>query len=203
MVLDLDLNGPPRVEDLLVMDNGIHVNTNLELGLPRLQVMANSDAPDDDVVICSPRSFVEAKKKSRRNHPVIEVLDEESDANQGPPGAVFGNPGINRRWRDPRRNKASVLCIDLEAPMQREGYNRQQIMVSRQPAALAAQPKPPAFSCPICMGQFVEETSTKCGHIFCKKCIVAAIAVQGKCPTCRYHPLKEKDTFRIYLPTSY
>lgn len=51
------------------------------------------------------------------------------------------------------------------------------------------------------MGPFVEETSTKCGHIFCKKCICGAIAAQSKCPTCR-RKLKVKDTIRIYLPTS-
>lgn len=60
MVLDLDLNDPPRVEDLLVIDDAIGVNTNLELGLPQLQVTANSNSIDDEVVICSPRSFAEA-----------------------------------------------------------------------------------------------------------------------------------------------
>lgn len=59
MVLDIDLNGPPRVEDLLVIDDAIGVNTHLELGLPQLQVTANSDSIDDEVVICSPRSFAE------------------------------------------------------------------------------------------------------------------------------------------------
>ncbi|CAL0329323.1 unnamed protein product [Lupinus luteus] len=46
-------------------------------------------------------------------------------------------------------------------------------------------PKEPVFNCPICMGPLVEEVSTKCGHIFCKACIKAAISAQNKCPTCR------------------
>jgi len=45
-------------------------------------------------------------------------------------------------------------------------------------------PYEPAFSCPVCMGPFVEETSTKCGHIFCKACVKQSIAAQGKRPTC-------------------
>ncbi|GMN50286.1 hypothetical protein TIFTF001_019449 [Ficus carica] len=39
-------------------------------------------------------------------------------------------------------------------------------------------PKEPTFTCPICMGQLAEEMSTKCGHIFCKTCIKAAISAQ-------------------------
>lgn len=61
-------------------------------------------------------------------------------------------------------------------------------------------PETPAFSCPICLGPLSEETSTKCGHIFCKMCIEASIKVQHKCPTCRKR-LRMKDTIRVYLPT--
>lgn len=63
------------------------------------------------------------------------------------------------------------------------------------------KPKEPTFSCPVCMGPLVEEMSTKCGHIFCKGCIKASIAAQGKCPTCR-RKITMKDTIRVYLPTT-
>ncbi|CAM8896864.1 unnamed protein product [Rhodiola kirilowii] len=62
-------------------------------------------------------------------------------------------------------------------------------------------PPEPAFSCPICMGQLVEEMTTKCGHIFCKKCIQTAISVKSMCPTCR-KKVNKKDVIRIYLPTT-
>lgn len=70
-------------------------------------------------------------------------------------------------------------------------------------AQSAIPPKPiePTFSCPICMGNLVEEMSTKCGHIFCKICIKASIAAQGKCPTCR-RKITIKDTIRVYLPAT-
>ena len=59
----------------------------------------------------------------------------------------------------------------------------------------------PTFTCGICMDELTEETSTKCGHIFCKKCIDAAIAAQHKCPSCR-QKLNKRDTLRVYLPKS-
>ena len=61
--------------------------------------------------------------------------------------------------------------------------------------------KEPTFNCPVCMGQLAEEMSTKCGHIFCKSCIKASIAAQGKCPTCR-RKITMKDTHRVYLPAT-
>ncbi|KAL6506540.1 hypothetical protein OROGR_024721 [Orobanche gracilis] len=74
-------------------------------------------------------------------------------------------------------------------------------IVQKLPPAPPPPPKEPTFSCPVCMGALVEETSTKCGHIFCKACIKAAIAAQSRCPTCRKRTTA-KDIFRIYLPTT-
>lgn len=53
--------------------------------------------------------------------------------------------------------------------------------------------------CTICMDTMVEETSTACGHIFCKSCITNAIRVQKRCPTCR-EKLSASSIHRIYLP---
>lgn len=63
-------------------------------------------------------------------------------------------------------------------------------------------PKEPTFGCPICMGPLNEEMSTKCGHIFCKACIKAAITAQGKCPTCRKR-VYPKDLIRVFLPSTF
>ncbi|KAF8402123.1 hypothetical protein HHK36_013075 [Tetracentron sinense] len=51
-----------------------------------------------------------------------------------------------------------------------------------EPPQSLPPPKELTFHCPVCMGPLVEEMSTKCGHIFCKKCIKAAIAVQSSTP---------------------
>lgn len=63
-------------------------------------------------------------------------------------------------------------------------------------------PKKPLISCPICMGPFVEEMTTKCGHIFCKTCIKDAIKAQAKCPTCRKKITSVRQLIRVYLPTT-
>ncbi|MBA0560445.1 hypothetical protein Golob_017341, partial [Gossypium lobatum] len=62
-------------------------------------------------------------------------------------------------------------------------------------------PKEPTFNCPICMGPLTEEMSTRCGHIFCKACIKAAIATQAKCPTCRKR-VTVKELIRVFLPSA-
>ncbi|GLU07945.1 hypothetical protein SLE2022_248830 [Rubroshorea leprosula] len=62
-------------------------------------------------------------------------------------------------------------------------------------------PKEPTFTCPICLGSLVEEMSTRCGHIFCKGCIKAAISVQAKCPTCRKR-VTVKELIRVFLPST-
>ncbi|WVZ02291.1 hypothetical protein V8G54_023097 [Vigna mungo] len=59
----------------------------------------------------------------------------------------------------------------------------------------------PVFNCPICMGPLAEEMSTRCGHIFCKNCIKAAISAQGKCPTCR-KKITVKELIRVFLPST-
>lgn len=55
--------------------------------------------------------------------------------------------------------------------------------------------------CAICMDTMKEETTTICGHVFCKACIISAIRVQKRCPTCR-EKLSLSNIHRIYLPGS-
>uniref|UniRef100_A0A1A9WIV9 RING-type domain-containing protein n=1 Tax=Glossina brevipalpis TaxID=37001 RepID=A0A1A9WIV9_9MUSC len=56
-------------------------------------------------------------------------------------------------------------------------------------SALSAEPpgtRAP-FLCPICMESTLlrEPTSTRCGHVFCQRCIRRAIEVSHKCPVCK------------------
>ncbi|XP_008777230.1 uncharacterized RING finger protein C548.05c-like isoform X2 [Phoenix dactylifera] len=53
--------------------------------------------------------------------------------------------------------------------------------------------------CAICMDTMKEETSTLCGHVFCKACITNVIKMQKRCPTCR-EKLSISHIHRIYLP---
>jgi len=51
------------------------------------------------------------------------------------------------------------------------------------------------------MAPFVEETTTRCGHIFCKKCIETAITAHHICPTCG-KKATHKALVRVFLPNS-
>ncbi|KAK4440489.1 hypothetical protein Salat_0383800 [Sesamum alatum] len=148
------------------------------------------EAFDDDVVISSPRAFAEAKNNSRRNRGRTVVVDVESEERSS----------RNKRRRVPT-NQTIINCdlyINLEGGSNSTRKNGQS---SELPPAPPPPPKEPTFSCPVCMGPLVEEMSTKCGHIFCKACIKAAIAAQSKCPTCRRRTTV-KDIIRVYLPAT-
>ncbi|VAH83621.1 unnamed protein product [Triticum turgidum subsp. durum] len=68
------------------------------------------------------------------------------------------------------------------------------------PTPIKNLPREPKFTCPVCISELVDASSTICGHIFCKKCIEASIQFQKKCPTCRTR-LTMRNFHRIYLPT--
>ncbi|PIN26185.1 putative E3 ubiquitin ligase [Handroanthus impetiginosus] len=149
------------------------------------------DAFDDDVIISSPRAFAEAKNNSRRNRGRTIVVDVDSEERSS----------RNRRRRVPT-NPTIINCdfyINLEGS---SNSTRKSGQSTGMPPAPPPPPKEePTFSCPVCMGPFVEEVSTKCGHIFCKACIKSAIAAQSKCPTCRRRTTA-KDLIRVYLPAT-
>ncbi|XP_039039317.1 E3 ubiquitin-protein ligase RNF4-like isoform X2 [Hibiscus syriacus] len=140
------------------------------------------DAIDDDAIESSATAFAEALNNSRRNRGRIVVDVDSGVAHMWP---THNNP--NRL----RRLPMSPNIIDLESSTQSAVV---EIVVS-QPT-----PKAPTFNCPICMGPLTEETSTRCGHIFCKACIKAALAVQARCPTCRKR-VTVRGLIRVFLPS--
>ena len=52
--------------------------------------------------------------------------------------------------------------------------------------------------CAVCLEAYVNPTSTRCGHVFCARCIAAAIKHNGTCPTCRKRTTKAQ-CLRVYL----
>ncbi|XP_021834157.1 E3 ubiquitin-protein ligase RNF4-like isoform X2 [Prunus avium] len=186
-IIDLDLNYPPPNENMaLTGPLGLQVQGIGYQG----QATAAADFVDDEVVIISPRKFAEATNNSRGNHSrrsrrVIEGLSEELTNFRAfsQLGASSWEVSVNVDVR----NKPEYTATNVPVPP-----------VVPQSEFL---PEAPGFTCAICIGQLIEETSTKCGHIFCKKCIEKAIATQHKCPTCR-HKLRKRDILRIYLPNS-
>ncbi|KAI3506924.1 hypothetical protein L1887_21569 [Cichorium endivia] len=191
----LDLNVPPPVENQ--EQTGcptVSVSESVQTNVPAIPVAAGSTLPapidveelDDDVVISSPRAFEEAKNKSRRTRRPL-VVDVESEE-------------VTTRLK----RRRGVPVINCEVYVNLEGSSGS--MRGRPQPVVAPPPPPPpppepTFSCPVCMGSLVEEVTTKCGHIFCKACIKAAIKAQAKCPTCR-RKVTNKDIIRVYLPTT-
>ncbi|KAK7404370.1 hypothetical protein VNO78_05215 [Psophocarpus tetragonolobus] len=185
-VLDLDLNSVPASENREQEGPSTHpapqvVNVEQQPQVTQLP-MIDVEAIDDDVVECTPRAFAEAKNNSRRNRRTIVDVDLEDQTRR------------NRRRRE-LPNQTVINCdkyINLEGSSSSVGEG---VKKPPEPA------KEPVFNCPICMGPLVHEMSTRCGHIFCKDCIRAAISAQGKCPTCRKRVIA-KDLIRVFLPAT-
>ncbi|WJX16984.1 hypothetical protein P8452_06954 [Trifolium repens] len=128
--------------------------------------------PDDDIIEISQTAFLEGSGNSRRTRRTIENelnIENQDNSTSFLPEGTLINP------------KEDVF-INFDPNMEKEAY----------------EPKS-EFHCPICMDPLVEEMSTKCGHIFCKKCIKKAIASQGgKCPTCR-KKVTSAQLIRVFL----
>ncbi|XWS47213.1 hypothetical protein CRYUN_Cryun14cG0133600 [Craigia yunnanensis] len=172
----LDLNVPPseiREHEGTLQRAGPEEVTSRPVQ-PSPAATIDVEAIDDDVIESSARAFAEAKNNSRRSHGRTVLVDVDSGWS-----ARSTNNNQNRRRRLPP-TPTVINCdhyINLESATQSTVVKE---IIKPQPP-----PKEPTFNCPICMGSLIEEMSTRCGHIFCKACIKAAIAAQGKCPTCR------------------
>ncbi|CAA6667898.1 unnamed protein product [Spirodela intermedia] len=153
------------------------------------------EAIDDDVVLLpSSRDFPQGRNKSRRTRPITVILDEDLDVQVGPSETSgkrsSARPSANNHSRQKVSSKGTVINCEI--------YEKSELGHEPKLRTPEGGPKEPAFTCSICWGQLVEETSTICGHIFCQGCIKAAIHTQKKCPTCR-RPLTMKNIHRVYL----
>ncbi|XP_044500980.1 E3 ubiquitin-protein ligase RNF4-like isoform X2 [Mangifera indica] len=191
-----DLNAPPcesRDREGTSNDISLQEVQASQQGLSIPPAPIDVEAIDDDVIESSPRAFAEAKNNSRRNRGRNIVVDVDS----GRTTRLTNNNRSKRRRVSP--NSTIVNCgfyINLEGTS-----NSMRERVSMPPPPPPPPPKEPVFTCPICMGPLVEEMSTKCGHIFCKACIRAAISAQAKCPTCR-KKVTAKELIRVFLPAT-
>ncbi|KAI5115222.1 hypothetical protein M0805_004633 [Coniferiporia weirii] len=81
--------------------------------------------------------------------------------------------------------------------------------VSRGPAVVSAEAEAVSagavssgagtgYMCPLCLEQKDELSSTKCGHVFCTRCINHSLEKKRQCPVCRSR-VKIKSLRRIYL----
>ncbi|KAM3325823.1 E3 ubiquitin-protein ligase RNF4 isoform X1 [Capsicum chacoense] len=192
-VLYVDLNVAPPSDNRDQEGTSSHVPGDVppvQRGSSSTPAPIDVEALDDDVIIISsPRELAEVQNSCMRTRGQVILVDEDSD------DRLLKSNNRNKRKRVPT-NQSTIMgdvYINLEANSSlKEGAAQ---------SAIPPKPIEPTFSCPICMGNLVEEMSTICGHIFCKICIKASIAAQGKCPTCR-RKITIKDTIRVYLPAT-
>ncbi|XP_028782018.1 E3 ubiquitin-protein ligase RNF4-like [Neltuma alba] len=186
--LDLDLNiTPPPGANLEQMEEITQVDHQAVPQTHQVTQPIDLEAFDDDDVILSTQSdFLEAKNNSRR-HRGSTIADVDILANNVNHAADI-TPDNPRR--DDVVNPTTPNC-DPQLKLEDNGSSHKE----QKPE------KEPIFTCPICMDPFEEEVSTKCGHIFCRSCIKAAIKAQGKCPTCRVK-VTQKGLIRVFLPSA-
>lgn len=196
MVLEVDLNVPVPPSENRIQDG---TSTHATFLVVEPSAPIDVDAFDDDVVISSPRAFAQAKHNSRRHRGRSVVVDVDSEERT----SRFASDRQSKRRRVSTNDTVvnNDLCINLEVASSSMRENVKSVIPAPAPLPPPPPPKEPTFKCPICISPIVEETSTKCGHIFCKACIRSAIGAKGKCPTCR-RKVTMKDTIRIYLPAS-
>ncbi|KAJ4828844.1 hypothetical protein Tsubulata_010504 [Turnera subulata] len=184
-VLDLNVPAVEARDDTGASNQGVQ---SRQQGQHLPPATIDVEALDDDVIESSPRAFAEAKNNAQRTRR-RNVIDLDSERTT----RVTCN---NRHKRRRVPSSQPVISCDQYINLESSSCSTRESVQSSSPP----QPQP-TFSCPICMGPFVEETSTKCGHIFCKQCIKTAMSVQAKCPTCRKR-VTAKELIRVFLPST-
>eukprot|EP00252_Welwitschia_mirabilis_P013264 TRINITY_DN29230_c0_g1_i1.p1 TRINITY_DN29230_c0_g1~~TRINITY_DN29230_c0_g1_i1.p1 ORF type:complete len:192 (+),score=39.76 TRINITY_DN29230_c0_g1_i1:404-979(+) len=155
---------------------------------------------DDDISISSPRSFAQARgAASNRNEPIPVANETDLELRLGPIGMATANISHQRHGRAPS-NMTIVLCDDSQDSNEKVPKKRKDVQQWNSDTH-AEDSKEIKLICAICMNNMEEETSTICGHIFCKSCITSAIQIQKKCPTCR-RKLTRSNIHRIYLSSA-
>ncbi|CAH0592469.1 unnamed protein product [Chrysodeixis includens] len=104
--------------------------------------------------------------------------------------------------KSPLREPSESITIVTPSSTRKQPKLKKKLLnrKSVSPSPLAAKPGKKKFGgCPICWDELGKNplASTKCGHVYCMKCLQEYLKVEKKCPTCRqalkgssaYHPL--------------
>ncbi|KAK1353054.1 E3 ubiquitin-protein ligase RNF4 [Heracleum sosnowskyi] len=200
--LEVDLNVPPPTEnreqgEIATDAAESHVGPSAQQRSSITPPPIDLEALDDDVIISSPRAFAEAKNKAGRPRGRAIRVDVDLSISDGPSSRAA------RSKRGRGSTNQTIFDGNLFINLEGNGNSMRDNVASVSPVVPPPPPPPKelVFTCPICMSSIVEEMTTKCGHIFCKNCIKAALAVRNQCPTCR-KKISMKDTHRVYLPRS-
>ncbi|MCL7030695.1 hypothetical protein MKW94_002365 [Papaver nudicaule] len=166
---DLELRLGPHKEDML--------GRNCVRGFPNLITIEDDDDEDDVIMFSQSRSTGEIPLFPITSSWVPIVTEEDLELRLG----FRGHTGAGMHNAEGRGEPSQTWkCVKTK-------YARLTEMEGVK------------LRCTICMDTMKEETSTLCGHVFCKTCIVNAIRVQNRCPACRKE-VSLNNIHRIYLP---
>lgn len=136
------------------------------------------------------------------------LQQREEDQPQSSPEPEYSLSSDSETSSTAMTPKSELEAVDLTAVEDDEGLNdviakqRADVIMSQRPAGAtdAGRTTFSAFKCPICMDILRSATVTKCGHMFCHKCIVDTLKWSanqhleehpgqklhpGQCPVCR------------------
>ncbi|GLJ48628.1 hypothetical protein SUGI_1025910 [Cryptomeria japonica] len=161
-------------------------------------VLDDDDDDDDDVVMSISGPFNLARNSiSVQNVREPAIKEEDLELRLGLAGTTgTGRTSTDRGLHHKHLRVPANNTIDLS-----DEIGEDKLSCFKRNDTSSVQSKEPKLTCAICMSAMKEETSTVCGHIFCKKCITSAIQCQKKCPTCRTR-LTLNKIHRIYLFSS-
>jgi len=172
-----------------------------------LIVLDDDDSGNGDVQIssASSSSFAQARSSVANRSGQLTVINlEDLELQVGPAGTRMSLGRVrslkNRNRSCERKTSSCRDLVDLTTSNDECQLNSSMESKKRKPA-LSTGVKEIKLSCAICMDKMKEETTTICGHVFCKKCIVRAIEVYKQCPSCR-KKLTMKSIHRIYISGS-
>lgn len=134
--------------------------------------------------------------RERRNVDLDEVViidDEENEvqATHGPIRQAVAAPGICRRHRQQGGLQAVAGPVGPIRQRRREARARAAPYGPSQNNNIRpvdeVEAVPTLLPCPVCMNSSIgrHPVVTRCGHVFCRNCINAALQVKKECPTCR------------------
>jgi len=172
-----------------------------------LIVLDDDDGGNSDVQISSASSSSFAQARSlvtNRSGRFTEINFEDLELQVGSAGTrmSFGRVRPFKSYNPSREHKTLSRkgLVDLTTSSDECQLITSIVSKKRKPAPSIGV-KEMKLSCAICLENMKEETSTICGHVFCKMCIVRAIQVQKQCPSCR-KKLTMKNIHRIYISGS-
>ncbi|KAL8236414.1 hypothetical protein R6Q59_017495 [Mikania micrantha] len=182
------LDSDDDVDEVDVDDDEVNIDDDDEVITQEMEIIYNHqrnkrrvdsqpqvNIRDFNVHLVGTRSSMAISSRNQENPVTIVELAETSSCNQ------------RRRLVNFEETSSSMLNVEPVAPLP-------------LPPPPPPSPPVPTYTCPICLGPMVEETiSTKCGHLFCDRCIRSAISAQARCPVCR-RSITHRGLFRVFFP---